>query len=76
MSSLFCTPQYPSLSILARISDKMEFYSPGTGSHPAHPVTAEGTPAAHLGTGTYSLNLRTTSRVDHRPTLGALARDW
>ncbi|MES9504440.1 transcriptional regulator [Streptomyces koyangensis] len=44
---------------LARLADrcgKGEFYSLGTPAHPAHPVTAEGTPAATLGTGAYALD--------------------
>lgn len=44
---------------LARLADrcgKGEFYRLGTGAHPAHPVTAEGTPAATLGTGAYALD--------------------
>ncbi|MBM9505039.1 DUF3307 domain-containing protein [Streptomyces sp. KK5PA1] len=32
------------------------FYSLGTPEHPAHPVTANGKPAAHLGTGAYALD--------------------
>lgn len=35
---------------------KTEFYNLGTGAHPLHPVTAEGKPAAHLGTGAYALD--------------------
>ncbi|WP_329143460.1 DUF3307 domain-containing protein [Streptomyces sp. NBC_01456] len=44
------------LAWLAKICGKAEFYSLGTGAHPAHPVTAEGKPAAHLGTGAYALD--------------------
>ncbi|WP_405750977.1 transcriptional regulator [Streptomyces sp. NBC_00012] len=44
------------LAWLARVTGKAEFYSLGTAAHPAHPVTAEGTPAAHLGTGAYALD--------------------
>lgn len=44
------------LQRLARLCDKGEFYSLGTAAHPAHPVTAEGKPAAHLGTGAYALD--------------------
>lgn len=44
---------------LARLADlcgKGEFYSLGTATHGAHPVTAEGKPAATLGTGAYALD--------------------
>ncbi|MFE0373704.1 transcriptional regulator [Streptomyces sp. 24-1644] len=44
---------------LARLADrcgKGEFYSLGTPTHPAHPVTAEGGYAPTLGTGAYSLD--------------------
>lgn len=44
------------LAWLARITGKAEFYNLGTGTHPAHPVTAKGEPAAHLGTGAYALD--------------------
>jgi hypothetical protein len=44
------------LAALARVTGKAEFYSLGTGTHPAHPTTAKGTPAAHLGTGAYALD--------------------
>ncbi|MEU3522012.1 transcriptional regulator [Streptomyces sp. NPDC006654] len=44
------------LARLARTCGKAEFYSLGTPAHPAHPVTAEGTPAATLGTGAYALD--------------------
>ncbi|MFG2226139.1 transcriptional regulator [Streptomyces sp. NPDC048644] len=44
------------LAWLAKVTGKSEFYSLGTGAHPAHPVTAEGTPAATLGTGAYALD--------------------
>ncbi|WP_326813293.1 transcriptional regulator [Streptomyces scopuliridis] len=44
---------------LARLADrcgKTEFYSLGTPTHPAHPVTAEGGYAPTLGTGAYALD--------------------
>ncbi|MEU3078751.1 transcriptional regulator [Streptomyces laurentii] len=44
------------LAALARICGKGEFYTLGTGAHPAHPVTAEGKPAATLATGAYALD--------------------
>ncbi|MCF3102950.1 transcriptional regulator [Streptomyces roseoverticillatus] len=44
------------LAWLARVTGKAEFYSLGTGTHPAHPVTAAGRPAGHLGTGAYALD--------------------
>ena len=44
------------LARFARVVGKSEFYSLGTPAHPVHPVTAEGTPAAHLGTGAYALD--------------------
>ncbi|MEU3189505.1 transcriptional regulator [Streptomyces sp. NPDC006992] len=44
------------LARLAELTGKGEFYSLGTGAHPAAPVTAAGTPAAHLGTGAYQLD--------------------
>jgi hypothetical protein len=44
------------LARLAEITGKSEFYSLGTAAHPAHPVTAEGKPAATLGTGAYALD--------------------
>ncbi|WKK21662.1 DUF3307 domain-containing protein [Streptomyces olivoreticuli] len=44
------------LAWLARIAGQAEFYSLGTPAHPAHPVTAEGRPAVHLGTGAYALD--------------------
>lgn len=44
------------LAWLATRTGKAEFYSLGTGAHPAHPVTGEGKPAAHLGTGAYALD--------------------
>jgi hypothetical protein len=44
------------LAWLAKVTGKGEFYSLGTGAHPVHPVTASGTPAAHLGTGAYALD--------------------
>ncbi|WP_327285469.1 transcriptional regulator [Streptomyces sp. NBC_01205] len=44
------------LAWLAKVTGKTEFYGLGTGSHPLHPVTAEGKPAAHLGNGSYALD--------------------
>lgn len=44
------------LAKLAKLTGKAEFHSLGTGTHPAAPVTAEGGPAAHLGTGAYALD--------------------
>ncbi|MFG2831155.1 transcriptional regulator [Streptomyces sp. NPDC048434] len=44
------------LAWLAKVTGKSEFYSLGTGAHPAHPATADGKPAAHLGTGAYALD--------------------
>ena len=44
------------LAALARVTGKGEFYSLGTPTHPAHPTSAEGGPAAHLGTGAYALD--------------------
>lgn len=44
------------LAWLAKVTGKGEFYSLGTGTHPAHPVTSGGKPAAHLGTGAYALD--------------------
>ncbi|MGA4881628.1 MULTISPECIES: transcriptional regulator [Streptomyces] len=44
------------LAWLAKVTGKAEFYSLGTGAHAAHPVTSEGKPAAHLGTGAYALD--------------------
>lgn len=44
------------LAALCALTGKSEFYSLGTGAHPAHPVTSEGKPAAHLGTGAYALD--------------------
>lgn len=44
------------LAWLAKVTRQSEFYSLGTGAHPAHPVTAENKPAAHLGTGAYALD--------------------
>ncbi|GLW00307.1 transcriptional regulator [Streptomyces lavendulae] len=46
-------------STLARLAEACglaEFHSLGTGAHPLHPVTADGKPAAHLGTGAYALD--------------------
>ncbi|MFE5811381.1 transcriptional regulator [Streptomyces sp. NPDC056491] len=45
-----------SLAWLAKVTGKTEFYNLGTGAHPFHPVTAEGKPAGHLGTGAYALD--------------------
>ncbi|MGW5497754.1 transcriptional regulator [Streptomyces olivaceoviridis] len=44
------------LARLARACGKGEFYSLGTPSHPAHPVTADGGYAPTLGTGAYALD--------------------
>ncbi|MFF8697334.1 transcriptional regulator [Streptomyces sp. NPDC015144] len=44
------------LAKLAQTCGKAEFYSLGTPTHPAHPVTVAGTPAATLGTGAYALD--------------------
>jgi len=44
------------LAWLAKVTGKTEFYTLGTPNHPAHPATAAGTPAAHLGTGAYALD--------------------
>lgn len=44
------------LAWLAKVAGKSEFYSLGTGTHPAAPVTATGKPAGHLGTGAYALD--------------------
>lgn len=44
------------LAWLAKACGKGEFLSLGTPAHPAHPVTAKGMPAAHLGTGAYALD--------------------
>lgn len=44
------------LARLARLLGRAEFYSLGTPAHPAHPATDAGTPAAHLGTGAYTLD--------------------
>ncbi|MGW6420462.1 transcriptional regulator [Streptomyces sp. NPDC055055] len=44
------------LAKLANRCGKAEFYALGTPAHPAHPVTANGTPAATLGTGAYALD--------------------
>lgn len=44
------------LAWLAKVTGKTEFYELGTGAHPVHPVTAEGKPAGHLGTGGYALD--------------------
>ncbi|MET9366070.1 transcriptional regulator [Streptomyces sp. NPDC006632] len=44
------------LAWLAKVTDKTEFYNLGTSAHPSHPATAEGKPAAHIGTGAYALD--------------------
>ncbi|MET9956322.1 transcriptional regulator [Streptomyces sp. NPDC006339] len=44
------------LAWLAKVTNKTEFYNLGTGAHPAHPTTADGTPSAHIGTGAYALD--------------------
>ncbi|MEU8547807.1 transcriptional regulator [Streptomyces roseoverticillatus] len=44
------------LAWLARVTGQSEFYSLGSSAHPVHPVTAEGRPAGHLGTGAYALD--------------------
>ncbi|WP_406387052.1 transcriptional regulator [Streptomyces sp. NBC_00211] len=44
------------LAGLAKACGLADFYQLGTGAHPVHPVTAEGKPAAHLGTGSYALD--------------------
>ncbi|MCX4664915.1 DUF3307 domain-containing protein [Streptomyces uncialis] len=44
------------LARLAELTGKAEFYALGTPAHPAHPVTAQRGPAAHLGTGAYALD--------------------
>lgn len=44
------------LARLAALVGKGEMHALGTAQHPAAPVTAEGTPAAHLGTGAYALD--------------------
>jgi hypothetical protein len=44
------------LARLAKAVGLADFYSLGTGAHSLHPVTAEGKPAAHLGTGAYALD--------------------
>ncbi|MFF4736322.1 transcriptional regulator [Streptomyces sp. NPDC001262] len=44
------------LAWLAKVTGQSEFYSLGTAAHPAHPVTTENKPAAHLGTGAYALD--------------------
>lgn len=48
------------LAWLAKVAGKTEFLSLGTPTHPAHPVTAEGTYAPTLGTGAYALDLLCT----------------
>ncbi|MFJ3183934.1 transcriptional regulator [Streptomyces sp. NPDC086796] len=45
-----------SLAWLAKVTDRTEFYNLGTSAHSFHPVTAEGKPAGHLGTGAYALD--------------------
>ena len=44
------------LAWLAKVTGKTEFYTLGTPTPPAHPATADGKPAAHLGTGAYALD--------------------
>ncbi|SCE04282.1 hypothetical protein GA0115253_1027916 [Streptomyces sp. Termitarium-T10T-6] len=44
------------LARLAKALGQSEFYSLGTPAHSLAPVTAEGKPAAHLGTGAYALD--------------------
>ncbi len=44
------------LARLARTCGKAELYSLGTAAHPDGPATAEGEPAAILGTGSYALD--------------------
>ncbi|MGA4846606.1 transcriptional regulator [Streptomyces sp. G5(2025)] len=44
------------LAWLAKTLHRSEFYNLGSAAHPAHPTTAEGRPAAHLGTGAYALD--------------------
>ncbi|TSB28279.1 transcriptional regulator [Streptomyces benahoarensis] len=44
------------LAKLAKLLGQEGFYTLGTAAHPAAPVTAKGTPAAHLGTGAYALD--------------------
>jgi hypothetical protein len=44
------------LAWLAHKCGKSEFYKLGTGAHSAAPVTFNGKPAAHLGTGAYALD--------------------
>ncbi|WP_434094584.1 transcriptional regulator [Streptomyces jumonjinensis] len=44
------------LAKLAAVCGKTEFLTLGTPAHPLHPVTAEGKPAATLGTGAYALD--------------------
>ncbi len=44
------------LAWLAKVTGRAEFYGLGTAAHPAHPITAKGGPAAHLGTGAYALD--------------------
>lgn len=58
---LFRTSQYPNLPTLAKTLHRSEFYHLGSAAHPAHPTTAEGKPAAHLGTGAYALDLLCTN---------------
>ncbi|MFE7118199.1 transcriptional regulator [Streptomyces sp. NPDC057654] len=45
-----------SLAWLAKVTGKSEFYSLGAGTHAKHPVTSDGSPAGHLGTGAYALD--------------------
>lgn len=44
------------LAKLAAVLGLGAFYGLGTGAHGAHPITADGKPAAHLGTGAYALD--------------------
>ncbi|MFH8482653.1 transcriptional regulator [Streptomyces sp. NPDC018055] len=44
------------LARLAKALGQSEFYGLGAPAHPLAPVTAEGKPAAHLGTGAYALD--------------------
>ncbi|MFH8374775.1 transcriptional regulator [Streptomyces cyaneofuscatus] len=44
------------LARLAKALGQSEFYGLGTPAHPLAPVTTEGKPAAHLGTGAYALD--------------------
>ena len=44
------------LARFAAAVGKREFYELGTAAHPKAPVTADGTPAAHIGSGQYALD--------------------